>query len=174
MNIKTTSVALLLSGLLTSNCIAQSGNGLDNPDWVEAPVPPAPALSQEPLLALTMPHHITSKVSVDPASIAVGSDGVVRYVVVMRNDSGFLGAVYEGIRCVSDEVKTYARMNSAGVWNPVTDPQWKPLSDITPARLSFVFARQGGCQNRLATSPREIIQALRQGGTAVRKGNGTP
>lgn len=163
-----------LASLLAGPCLAEGGNGLDNPDWQEEPAPPAPALSQQAPLPLAMPHYISSKVAVDPASIAVGKDGVVRYVLVVRNGDGLQGAVYEGIRCVSDEVKTYARMNASGAWTPVAEPQWKPLADNSPSRISFVFARQGGCQSRLATSPQEIIRALQQSGPSTRKGGAGP
>lgn len=150
----------LFAGMLVP-AWAQQGNGLDNPDWVEIPSPPPPTFSKDGLIPIDMPFHVSVKVGVDPTSISVGSDGVVRYVVVMTNASGSSSAVYEGIRCVTDEVKTYARLNSSGQWNLLSNPPWKSLADNMPSKHAHAFARQGGCQSRLATSPQEIIAQLK-------------
>jgi hypothetical protein len=144
-------------------CVAQSGNGLDNPDWEEEQAPPPPSFSKGNLIPLDMPHHVSVRVGVDPETIAVGGDGVVRYVIVMTNTTGSTSAVYEGIRCVSDEVKTYARLGSSGQWSTLLSPAWKALSDNMPSRHAQAFSRQGGCQNRLATTKKEIITALKSG-----------
>jgi len=142
---------------------AVAGNGADNVDWTEEAVPPPPAFDKSKLVPLEMPPYVSLKVGVDPQTIAVGGDGVVRYVIVMVNSSGTTTAVYEGIRCTTDEVKTYARFSAAGSWTLLDNPTWKPVNDNTPSRHSHVFARQGGCQNRLALSPREIVSQLKQG-----------
>ena len=140
-----------------------SGNGLDNADWAEVEVPPPPAFSADHLIPLDMPLYVAVKVGVDPDSIVVSADGVVRYVIVMRNATGNTTAVYEGLRCASDEVKTYARQGSSGQWSFVKTAQWKSVSDNMPSRHAQAFARQGACQNQLATSKEEIIKALKTG-----------
>lgn len=155
-------VALAFALTLISNfSLAQSGNGLDNPDWEEVPPPPPPQFSKDNLIPIDMPLHVTVKVGVDPSTIAVGPDGVVRYVLVMLNASGSSSAVYEGIRCVNDEVKTYARFSASGLWNMVEKQTWRRVTENMPSRHAQAFARQGGCQNRLATSQAEIISALK-------------
>jgi len=161
-------LALLCSaGLLSLACtvstaaeVRTGGNGTDNPDWAEEDTPPPPAFSADRLIALSMPAHLSIKFGVDPQTISVGGDGVVRYVIVMRNTTGSTHAVYEGIRCITDEVKTYARKSSSGEWSTVATPQWKHVNDNMPSRHAMAFARQGGCINRLATSKQEIIEAL--------------
>jgi hypothetical protein len=143
--------------------MAQSGNGLDNPDWTEEQVSAPPDFSKDHLIPLEMPPHVSVVVGVDPQTIVVGSDGVVRYVIVMTNSTGSTNAVYEGIRCVTDEVKSYARLGAAGKWSMVTNPAWKAVNDNMPSHHAQAFARQGGCQNRLATSQKEIVNALKAG-----------
>jgi hypothetical protein len=140
---------------------AQSGNGLDNPDWKEEPVPPPPAFAKDAVIALDMPPFVSLKVGVDPSTIVVSDDGVVRYVIVMTNATGSVNAVYEGIRCITDEVKTYARWTSSGTWSLASNPQWKAVNDNMPSQHAKAFARQGGCQARLATSQTEIVNALK-------------
>ena len=162
----THTAALSLSAALAlaaPYCLAQSGNGLDNPDWAEEQVPAPPQFSKDRLIPLDMPAHVSVLVGVDPQTIVVGGDGVVRYVIVMANATGSTNAVYEGIRCVTDEVKTYARLSASGEWSLLANPAWKAVNDNMPSHHAQAFARQGGCQNRLATSQREIIGALKAG-----------
>lgn len=131
-------------------------------DWVEDKATSPPAYSRERLIPIDMPPYVSIKIGVDPATITVGADGVVRYVVVMRNASGSVNAAYEGIRCNTDEVKTYARSGSSGEWHTVATPEWKAVNDNLPSRHAFAIARQGGCETRLSTSTAEVIKALKQ------------
>jgi CNP1-like family len=140
-----------------------TGNGTDNPDWVEEAPPPPPALATDHLIPIAMPPYVSIKVGVDPDSIVVGGDGVVRYVIVMTNATGNTNAAYEGLRCATDEVKTYARLSASGSWSLQVSPVWKSVGDNMPSHHAQAFARQGGCQNKLATSKREIVDALKAG-----------
>jgi hypothetical protein len=154
-------VAVALLAVVGTYGLAQSGgNGTDNPDWVEEPASVPPLFSNDHLIPIDMPVYVSLKVSVDPQTIVVGGDGVVRYVVVMANANGNTNAVYEGIRCITGEVKTYARWSASGTWSVLDNPAWKSLTDNMPSRHAQAIARQGGCQNRLATSKREIVDAL--------------
>jgi hypothetical protein len=152
---------LACSSVWAQNTVRTAPNVPDTADWVEAAVPPAPNFSKDGLVLIDMPPHVSLKVGIAPNTIAVGMDGVVRYVVVMTNSSGSMNAAYEGIHCSTDEVKTYARWSSSGTWSPVSDPQWKAVNDNMPSKHAHAFARQGGCINRLAPSPTEIIAALK-------------
>lgn len=138
------------------------------PDWVEAKVPPPPAFTVAQLIPIDMPHYVTLEVGMDPATVSVGTDGVVRYVVVMRNASASTTAAYEGIRCTTDEVKTYARTNSAGEWVAITTPLWRPITDNLPSKHAFAIARQGGCNTRLSSSLDETLKALKRNQKVVR------
>lgn len=136
-------------------------------EWTEAVVPEAPPFSAASGVTIDMPRHVSIKVTVDPDTVAIGSDGVVRYVAIMTNLSGSVNAVYEGIRCTTDEVKTYARWNSAGKWMPVAEPQWKEINGNLPSKHAFAIARQGACENRLnRNSAAETVRALRGGNKA--------
>ena len=158
----------LLGGLM-GLCLACAGawaegvNSTDNPDWKEEAVPPPPAFAKDRLIALDMPSFVSLKVGIDPDTIVVGGDGVVRYVVVMTNATGTVNAAYEGIRCFTDDVNTYARWTSSGTWSIASDPQWKALSDNMPSQHAKAFSRQGGCQTRSAPTKTEILNALKFG-----------
>ncbi len=88
-----------------------------DPDWKEAQVPPPPAIRTSGLLALDMGRSTALKFGVDPASLVISKDGVVRYVMVASSASGATNAMYEGIRCATGELKTYARATTTGKWS---------------------------------------------------------
>jgi hypothetical protein len=166
MNFKQLARPCLAACLACSAALAQSGNGLDNLEWKELPTPPAPSFSIDRMVLLEMPPHVTLKVGIDPDTVLAGEDGVVRYAVVMVNATGSMNALYEGIRCASREVKTYARAGSSGNWNLVVEPQWKGLNDNMPSKHAMAFARQAACDAQIANSRAEILQRLKSGAKA--------
>ena len=135
------------------------------PEWTEDKAMQPPAYSADKLLPIEMPAYVTLKVGVDPSTVSVGADGVVRYVVVMRNSSGSLNAAFEGIKCTEGEVKTYARVSGAGSrWIALEQPEWKPMTDNLPSRHAFAIAKQGACNGRTANGkPQDIIRTLQRG-----------
>jgi hypothetical protein len=133
-----------------------------DPDWKEVEIPAPPTFRADRLVVLDMPRHITLKVGLDPDTLRVTPDGIIRYVMVATAASGSTYASYEGIRCLTGEVKIYARHGATGQWIPVKDPQWKPLNDNQPSPHALALARQGACNSRAPTShvPAEIIKEL--------------
>ena len=149
------------AGLVLASGGVLAQNNADNPDWVELSVTPPPAFSTDALLPIDMPPYVSLVVGIDAQSLAVGTDGVVRYVVVMRNASGSVNAAYEGIRCFTGDVKTYARWTSQGTWGMTSNPTWRALNDNMPSRHAIAFARQGACDGSAARSVAGIKKALR-------------
>lgn len=133
-----------------------------DPDWKEVDVPAPPAFNKEKLIPLEMPSYVSLKFGIDPATITVASDRVVRYVVVATNASGSTTAMYEGIRCTSREFKTYARLGSNGQWNSVKNPQWRALDDNNTSPHALALARQGACDGRAAaaSSAADVVRGL--------------
>lgn len=153
-------LALGMPALHTAHAQPQTGNGLDNPDWTEEAAPTPPEFSKDRVIPLDMPPYVSVKVGIDPQTIAVGNDGVVRYVAVMTNASGTMNASFEGIRCASGQFKTYARYSASGTWSIVSEPQWRDLTDNLPSKHAHVFARQAACDVRVANRKDEILKAL--------------
>ena len=154
---------LALAVVLGTNVTLAAMPDID-PDWKEVEVSPPPTFSTTQLLPLEMPYFVSLKFGVDPASLAITPDGIVRYVMVATNASGSVNAMYEGIRCVTGEVKTYARANASGVWSTVKDAQWRNLTDNLPSKHALALARQGACDGRAApaSSTADIIKALKK------------
>ena len=118
----------------------------------ESEVPAPPAFSKDRLIPINMPSYVSVRLGVDPGTLAMTPDGIVRYVVVAINESGSMNAMYEGIRCASAEVKTYARFSSNGPWIPVQDPQWQDIGGSLPSKHALALARQGVCEGRSVSS----------------------
>ncbi|MBB1077400.1 CNP1-like family protein [Rhodoferax sp. 4810] len=136
----------------------------EDPDWKESEAPPPPAFSVDKLLPLAMPPYVSLKFGIDPATLSIAEDGIVRYVVVARNTGGSVTAMYEAIRCSTGEVKTYARAGNTGAWSMVSEPQWRGLTDNLPSKHAWVFARQAACDGRAAaaSSTADIVKALKK------------
>lgn len=154
---------LWMGALVLGATLGQAQSPLDDPDWVESEAPAAPAFDPDRVLPLDMPPYVSLKFGVDPATLSISPDGIVRYVVVARSDSGSVTAFYEGILCAKGEVKSYARTQSDGQWRMVTKPQWRALNDNQPSRHAWVFARQGACNgSTAASSVADIVRALKK------------
>lgn len=128
-------------------------------DWKESEAPAPPALRTSGLIPLEIPGS-QLRFGVDPASVSLGSDGVVRYVVVASSSSGAVNGIYEGIRCSTGEYKVYAR-NSGSGWS-MSGSDWRLLHDQPQSRHSLLVARTGACVGGGANGPAaQIVRDLR-------------
>lgn len=148
----------LLAGLAHAQLSAQ------DPDWQESDAPAPPAYSTKQLISIAMPHYVSLKYGVDPATLLITPDAIVRYVVVAQNASGMTTAIYEAIRCATGEVKTYGRQNQGEAWRMVKNPKWQDFTGNLPSKHAMALARQGACDSRatVANSPADIVKALKQ------------
>jgi hypothetical protein len=132
-----------------------------DPDWKEVEAPRPPAVATSGLVMLDVPGS-SLKFGVDPASITIGPDRVVRYVLVASSASGVVNAFYEGVRCNSGDVKVYARHDPGKGWVPTPEAEWTALQEGRHARTSLQVARLGACVgNAPNSSPRDIARDLR-------------
>ncbi len=154
--------ACLLSLLLASQGVFAQLAPQD-PDWKEIDLPPPPTFNKSNLIPLEMPAYTALKFGVDPATLSVSSDRIVRYVVVATSSTGVVNAMYEGLRCDVSEFKTFARWGAKGEWLLVKDPVWRPLNDNNTSRHALALARQGACEGRTAaaSSAAEIVRKLK-------------
>lgn len=95
--------------------------------WVEleAQLPSYP--KEENLLPFFVSATTDNKFFVDGASISIGEDGVVRYVLVAKSPGGAVNVSFEGIRCSSRERKFYAFGRSDGNWSKARYAKWEPI-----------------------------------------------
>lgn len=132
-------------------------------EWQEEAVPPPPEFDIRRLVPLDMPHYMSLRFGVDPKTMSVTGDGVVRYVVVAyREGTQTVNAFYEGVRCATDEYKTYARY-SGDQWNAVTMPEWKRIDDRNSV-YTHQLAKQSLCAGGRAprSTVADMIRELKQ------------
>jgi len=131
----------------------------------ESAAPPPPQFTAQNLLLVDAGNFSSLRLGVDPASLSLGSDGVVRYVLVAVSASGNASGLYEGIRCTTAETKLYARFNADTGWVSVKDPQWRSLYEAGPSKHTLKLARSGVCVGASANSSVEQIIKDLQGET---------
>ena len=146
--------ASLACGLASGQFIA------DDPDWKETEVPAPPAFDLKRMVALSMPVQSQLKWGVDPATVKINPDGVVRYVVVAQSTSGVVNAMYEGIRCNKGEFRRYARFNADSGWVKSSDSDWTSLRSSGASRHPQVLAKEGLCDG--AAPPSSVKEAMRR------------
>ncbi|VAW77783.1 hypothetical protein MNBD_GAMMA15-715 [hydrothermal vent metagenome] len=74
---------------------------------------------------------------IDPASVSVGKDRVVRYTSILKSRSGAVNVFYEGMRCSTSEYRRYANGG----------PEGFTLS--TTSRWRYIFSRSGSDRYRI-------------------------
>jgi len=171
--------ALLAACLALLAGCASGTHDTDNPDWAQAGMqpapkryetdtewketeaPPPPAFDEKRLEPIAMPPYMSLKFGVDPKTIAITPDGIVRYVVVAQNrNGGGINAFYEGVRCSTAEIKSYARYNN-GAWQETKTPEWKRISDLN-SRYAMALSSQALCRgNAPRNSVGDMVQNLR-------------
>ncbi|MEJ6024121.1 CNP1-like family protein [Ramlibacter sp. PS4R-6] len=129
-------------------------------DWNEGTVPLAPPLRTEALVPLDI-QGSDLRFGIDPASVSVGKDEVVRFVIVATSPSGTVNAFYQGVHCARATYRLYARHSPAQGWRAV-EAEWKALNEGLEGRFGYLAARAGVCSGRVpGGTPAQIVQALR-------------
>ncbi|MBC7600282.1 MAG: CNP1-like family protein [Polaromonas sp.] len=154
--------SLVVAGMLGFSFAASAQFNPDAMDWKEGEVPPPPAFDVGKLLVFDVSTGSSLVYGVDPATLRIGNDGIVRYVMVATSRSGARNVLYEGIRCSSGEFKTYARYSAEGIWRPVDKPEWLSMFGNMPSRHALQLARSGACSNSAPTSSvAEIVRRIK-------------
>lgn len=158
-------LAALLLGVAAAGAQAQLLTD-PNREWREADAPPPPPLRQDGLVPFVVSVNSQLRFGVDPASVTLGPDGVIRYVIVAQSASGALNAWYEGLRCTTAQVKTYAHWNPGppGEWRPNPGAEWRNLGGEFASRPAVALARNGFCDGPTPNGrPADMLRALRVG-----------
>ena len=129
--------------------------------------PPPPPLRLEGLVPLDVARSPGVRWGLDPQSLQVTPDGLVRYVAIAQSDSGAVNAFYETLNCVTAEVKVQARRGRDGDWVRAGESQaWRSLQDGAATRHSLAMARSGACNGPMANgSAAQILRELRRNST---------
>jgi CNP1-like family len=133
----------------------------EDPDWKESDTPAPPTFDIKRLVPFDVSIQSALKWGFDPETMKITGDGIVRYVVVAQSPAGATNAMYEAVRCATNEWKTYARYNKDSGWSSASDPQWLPLRN-QPSQHALRLAQQGLCNGRApAQTVRDVVQNVK-------------
>ena len=167
----------LLLRLLVTGCVlapavtaAQPRADLEDEDtnkkvWseLEVKLPPYPRSAN--IIPFEVSAASSNRFYIDPDSISVGNDGVVRYTVVVKSLSGAENISYEGIRCETREQKYYAFGRRDGTWANARSDAWRYIEPKDINRQHGVLYLDYFCpdKKRPAGPPKDIINRFRHG-----------
>lgn len=130
---------------------------------LEVALPPAPLADN--LVRYDIGRPASMSFYIDAASVSLLQDRVVRFTSVAQGEGGTRNVAYEGIRCDTREIKTYAYGRADGTWYALKDPQWKPLRSLGADGYKFALYQDYFCPARESiASAAEGVEALRRGG----------
>lgn len=117
---------------------------------VTLPAPPKAGNLREFYVSAVATNHYF----IDSSSLAVGTDGVVRYVLVVRTAGGAENVSFEGIRCEDHTWKLYATGSADGQWRTARISEWRPIENKPVNRYHAALSREFFCPdgNPIATT----------------------
>lgn len=132
--------------------------------WQEADVEPPAFPDQSRLVDIYVSAASTNRFLVDPATLSVGPDGVVRYVLVVLTSGGATNVSFEGIRCKEWAWKVYATGRPDRSWSKARIAEWRPIENKPVNRHHTTLARELFCPyTNPVRDADEARDALRRG-----------
>lgn len=157
---------LLLSVLaVCGSVLAEPGEDYESKKWQEIDVQlPAPP-NDSSLQAFYVSAASENQFFIDLATLTVGVDGVVRYVLLVITPEGGRNVTFEGMRCETRGHRIYASGRRDGVWSRARSEAWSRIREVYANRqhaaLFLDYFCPGGAIVRDAA---EAKAALRNGG----------
>jgi hypothetical protein len=130
-------------------------------EWKEEEVviPPYPQADDLIEVELQLP-EFPFTLFIDPKSLSVGKDRVIRYAAVLRSRNGVENVSYEGIRCKHGKVQRYA-YGSGGRYRPVRNRDWRFIRKYGQDRFRTELVEQYFCPLPLGDTERQILDKLK-------------
>lgn len=121
--------AILLASAATGVVADDFEDDYESKRWQEIEVQLPVAPSEKTLIPFFASAATENRFFVDGATITSGSDGVVRYVLVVISNQGARNVTFEGMRCETRERRVYALGRSDGTWSKSRRNEWVRVSD---------------------------------------------
>jgi hypothetical protein len=124
------SVLFLLFALGMASLVrADFEEDYESKKWQELEVRLPVAPKQENLLPFYVSAATSNRFFIDGSTLDVGSDGVVRYVLVVLSAEGGRNVTFEGMRCEARERRIYASGRLDGTWSKARKNEWVRIQD---------------------------------------------
>lgn len=165
-HLKTCLAAVGLLVLPAASAVAGFDDDYEAKQWEEVEVQlPGPPVEQS-LAAFYVSAASDNRFFIDPASISVGGDGVVRYTLVVVTPGGARNVSFEGMRCETREKRLYAFGRPDGSWSKSRNSQWERVREATTNRHHAALFQEYFCPDGIAVrSADEAKAALRRAST---------
>jgi hypothetical protein len=122
--------------------------------------PPYPQDSN--LMEFSVGPAVSHRYFIDTQSVSVGTDGIVRYTVVIRAAGGATNVFFEGIRCDPAQKRIYAFGRAGGQWIEAKRADWTPIHLHRLEDYQTTLYADGFCPERsIVRSREEALFALR-------------
>lgn len=127
--------ALLVALVVLPSTARAAGSERDDDEekkaWQEMEVH-FPAFPQpDKLIPFEVSATTNNRFLIDGDSLSVGSDGVLRYTLVIVSPSGAQNISYEGMRCATGERRVYALGRADRTWSKARTDRWQPVAENT-------------------------------------------
>lgn len=159
-------LALLQGVISSSSAWAEDEDDDYGPkQWqeIEVQFPPAPVRAN--LLPLYVSAATANKFYIDGATLSVGADGVVRYVMVVETPEGGRNVTFEGMRCEAKARRIYASGRLDGTWSKARKSEWERIRDAYANRQHAALFLEYFCPIGISVrSAAEARDALVRGG----------
>jgi hypothetical protein len=174
-------VACVATGALLAGC-SSAGKPTNKDDstfvylldrkgnWVENKVDTLPPLPQDSnLLPFEVSGNTPLQFAIDRNSLSVGSDGVVRYTVVVTSPGGARNVNYEGIRCDTYEWRLYAGLNADhDGWDRTVANEFSRIENGALNAYHAALYQDYMCANKIPTgNAKQIVENIRYKRTAT-------
>ena len=157
----------VLCALLSLAANAQLFGKREDPDkpWIEAELKLPPYPKPGTLIEFEAGGASRNRFYIDAESISIGSDGVVRYTLVVKGAGGGENISYEGMRCETREQKYYAFGRRDGTWSNARSGEWRRIEYKDVNRQHGVLYADYFCPDRKlpVKSPQDAVNRLRYG-----------
>jgi hypothetical protein len=104
---------------------------------------------------------------VDTKALSIGTDGTIRYTLIIKTAGGATNVSYEGMRCGLWQIKVYAVARKAGEWMRARDPQWQRIANRNISHYHSVLYGSYFCASGTGYAPvasvEEILRLIRYG-----------
>lgn len=165
---------LLLFAMMFSGAVAAASVAEDEDEavlfqqWQEGEV----VLPSPPVVEKLLPFYVSAATEnrffIDPASVVVMPEGVVRYTMVITTPGGARNVSFEGLRCESREWRLYAVGRLDGSWSSSRAKGWQRVRDVPQNRQHAALYLDYFCPDGIIVgSAAEAVANLRRGGRAT-------
>ncbi|WP_425452880.1 CNP1-like family protein [Trinickia dinghuensis] len=173
-------LACVASGVMLAGCSHTPTKPADNTKfqylldrhaaWTENKVDTLPPLpNEQDLIPFDVSNNTPLHFAVDGKSLSVGSDGVVRYTIVVTTPSGARNVNYEGIRCDNYEWKLYAGLNADhDGWDRTVANDWTRIENGNLNAYQAALYQDYFCSSKTPTGKaKAIVDNMRMHRTAT-------